>query len=313
VTDPGAPLGDDPHELVAVEMRSSSAGLNEPALVLRAVGIEANQVRRQGMHALVVPRRMAVAARRELQRYRDENPDEAEPSMADVSSRRPLARVWPGALAYSVPLCLVYAIQHGGLLGGRLVRELGPAGRTDAAAILDGQVWRCITALTLHVDVPHLTGNLVFGLVFGSLLAQLVGSGLGWCAILVGGGLGNLANAALQRPEHLSMGASTAVFAALGVLTALSLRLAPHLRHGRWRRWAPLAMGVALLGLLGTGGERTDVAAHALGFVAGILLGLGLVPWVRREPPSYGVQLGFAALACGLLIGSWILAWPTAG
>ena len=41
------------------------------------------------------------------------------------------------------------------------------------------------------------------------------------------------------------------------------------------RRWyLPLAAALALLALLGSGGENTDLGAHLLGFATGILLGL---------------------------------------
>ena len=84
-------------------------------------------------------------------------------------------------------------------------------GRLDVGAIRSGEWWRAITALTLHVDAPHLIANIGFGAVFGTLLGRAIGGGLAWFTILIGGTVGNLMNVAVQRPEHTAIGASTAV------------------------------------------------------------------------------------------------------
>ena len=71
------------------------------------------------------------------------------------------------------------------------------------------------------------------------------------------------------------IGASTAVFAGLGLLTGRAVRVIRG-ENGqlRWRTvFVPLAAGVTLLGLFGAGGLHTDVMAHATGFVAGLVLG----------------------------------------
>ena len=132
-----------------------------------------------------------------------------------------------------------------------------------------------------HGDAGHLTANLVFGTVFGLLAAQALGSGLACLAILLAGGLGNGMNALVQGPGHASLGASTAVFAALGILVAHALRYRGALPGGVLRRYSPLVGGVLLLAYTGTGGERTDVVAHLTGFLAG--LGTG---WFARHIPE---------------------------
>jgi rhomboid protease GluP len=80
------------------------------------------------------------------------------------------------------------------------------------------------------------------------------------------------------------VGASTAVFTALGLLSAFSWRARYSLAQ-RWAlRWGPLIAGVVLLGWTGVGGQdpsgeggggqNVDIVAHALGFASGILLGM---------------------------------------
>ncbi len=39
------------------------------------------------------------------------------------------------------------------------------------------------------------------------------------------------------------------------------------------KAWLPLGAGLALLSMLGSGGERTDLMAHLFGFMTGLILG----------------------------------------
>ncbi len=70
----------------------------------------------------------------------------------------------------------------------------------------------------------------------------------------------------------------------------------------------PLAAGVALLADLGTGGERTDLGAHAFGFILGIAVSAGLLVAEPRFPKGDGAQLAYGASALSLLALAWMLA-----
>ena len=105
-------------------------------------------------------------------------------------------------------------------------------------------------------------------------------------------------------PGMSSLGASTAVFAALGLVTAKGRT--PHHGH-RWFRefYAALIAGVLLLALLGTGDAHTDILGHALGFATGLMFGLPLrdAPFVSQwKDRLWGAV---AILAC---TGAWALA-----
>ena len=105
--------------------------------------------------------------------------------------------------------------------------------------------------------------------------------------------------------SHWSVGASTAVFATLGLLAAYSWRRRD--QEDRWAyRWAPLVAGVILLGFTGAGGERTDVMAHLTGFAMGVLAGVAHARWrVPRGRLAQGVA-GLSALLA--LVCAWALA-----
>jgi len=182
------------------------------------------------------------------------------------------------------------------------------AGRAQAGAMVDGEWWRSLTALTLHVDARHLLGNLFFGSVLGFFASQGLGVGVAWLAILAGGAIGNLANAVLRDPQHSAVGASTAVFAALGLLVALALHHRRSSSVGVVRRWSPLVAGILLLAWTGMGGERTDVLAHVTGLLAGLAVGAlaGFVPPKALE--GRAVQVGAAALTVIALVVAWAVA-----
>ena len=156
----------------------------------------------------------------------------------------------------------------------------------------------------------HLLSNMVLGGILGILLAQLLGGGLAWLAILIGGAVGNAIAAFFAPPEHAAIGASTAVFAALGLLAALAWGRQTILWRGL-RRWRPIAAAVMLLALLGVGGERTDVGAHVAGLLTGIVSRRGAL--FRRIPLPKGrkAQLAFGAAALALFAGSWLAAFAS--
>lgn len=141
-----------------------------------------------------------------------------------------------------------------------------------------GEWWRPFTALFLHGDGPHIVGNLASGTVFGILVAKSIGPLKGWTMILLSGAVGNALTSLLTYPEAFtSLGASTAVFGALGILSGTGIieNIREPVRMPWIRVTAPLLAGVVLLGWLGGAapGSNTDVFGHVFGFCAGVLSG----------------------------------------
>src|ERR1700736_6045323 len=144
-------------------------------------------------------------------------------------------------------------------------------GALDAAA--GREWWRAVTALTLHLDQEHLLGNLLFGMVAGVAAGRLLGPGVAWASILGAGALANYVEILIAPDTHRAVGASTAVFATLGLLAGMASRQRLTLRERLWYRWAPLIAGICLLTLLGAGDAHVDVLGHSLGFVFGTGVG----------------------------------------
>ena len=148
--------------------------------------------------------------------------------------------------------------------------------------------WRPFTALFLHADIQHLVGNIVSGAVFGTLVSRSVGPLRGWALILACGTSGNILTSLLTYPTpFISIGASTAVFGALGILTGLGFSTSLRLRsRSSWAKVAaPVLAGIVLLGWLGGGspGSNTDVLGHVFGFGSGLISGM-VVGEMRQKP-----------------------------
>lgn len=289
---------DDDDWVVVFECRSL-AGCQELALVLQALDIRC-KISDDAHLALLVPAPDARRANEELLGYLSEvrKPVPPPPPVPRQSSGV------AGVIGYvSVLLVFAYWQSHQSFGIDWLA-----TGRVDSASILSGQWWRSVTALTLHLDLPHLTGNLVFGAVFGYFAGQLFGTGLAWAGILLSGSLGNYLNAWLQGPGHHSVGASTAIFAALGLLSAFTWRRWRRPDESLLRRWSPILAGIALLAYTGAGGERTDVAAHLTGFVSGLAMGVVYGAAGKRILLSATAQRVLVMMALFVLALSWVLA-----
>jgi rhomboid protease GluP len=277
-------------------LRERDAG--ELALVLRAMDIEHEVARLDGSFVLLVAARDAPRAIEQLRRFRAENPQISEQEEAGPDG---LASGVDAALGWSLLLVALH------LLASRSAWGLPweDAGIADAGAMRAGQWWRAVTALTLHADASHLAGNVLFGAAFLAALCPFLGTGAASLVCLLSGALGNVFNALLQDAGHRSLGASTAVFGALGALAALQWRHRVRLRQRRLRRWTPLVMAAILLGYLGTEGVRTDLVAHVTGLVAG--LALGSLPWsaARGALSRAWVQWTAMLVTLALLAGAW--------
>jgi membrane associated rhomboid family serine protease len=181
------------------------------------------------------------------------------------------------------------------------------AGRAYSTRIRDGEWWRAVTALTLHVDFVHVLGNAVVGAVFGGALCRALGPGVALWVMLVAGGGGNLINAVIRDLPHAAVGASTAVFGAFGALAGLQAMRRYRFIPSRRKAWLPAAAAIAMLAMLGVG-ESSDIWAHFLGLVVGFVAGLTVGEIVRR-PPTPTTEYPLIAAGLAAVIACWTLAF----
>ena len=127
-------------------------------------------------------------------------------------------------------------------------------------------------------------------------------------AVVAAGAAGNALNALVRPAFHTSIGASTAIFAAVGLLAALRQKRRPGRMSAGLRDWVPLAGGVMLLALLGFSEGQTDILAHVFGFASGVGVG-SLLAWLDRPwPEDRPTQLRCAWAAGGIVALAWLCA-----
>ncbi len=260
----------------------------EWSLVLTARGIP-HRIEGEGeAWRLIVPEVHQEEAVYELNLYEEENRPREEvpsPQLSGVG-----ATIWTVALLTALESLT---------FDPRLRSYLWEKGLGEAQAILSGEWWRTITALTLHADPAHLLGNMLFGGLFIVLVRAFWPAGFTWFSVLFTGALGNYLNSWVRK-KHLFLGASTAVFGALGLLCGLRWR-----RGDRRSALLSLGAGFSLLGLLGAAGEQTDLLAHLFGFLVGLVWGAFWAPRIERLK-TY--DFWFKILALLLLTWAWLRA-----
>lgn len=302
-------LHSEPWQVLPSAVVLSKREVQQWALVLDSRSIPCCIDTVGGAWQLLVPYDQQESALREIRLYEEANHNWPPPLPLP---RRLVQNVLP-----TLSVLLLIGIFHNlTLLGvsipGHGLLDLKEVGAAHASQIRNGQWWQCVTALTLHADVTHLLSNLTIGGVFILLLCRELGSGLAWSLLLCSGAVGNGINALLRGGTHVSVGASTAVFGAVGILAALSMvRYRQHMQ----RRWfVPVAAGVSLLAILGTEGERTDLGAHLFGFVTGIVLG-GIAEYLigRYGQPGRMVQALLTLVSMGGVLCAWYLAVTLSG
>jgi membrane associated rhomboid family serine protease len=295
-------LSEDDERVLRVVETSERAG--ELALVASAVGIGCRVRRGETGWELVVADADTAPAAAALAAFEAETASLESAPAAPDETQGP-ARDVGGRLA--APILVAVLIGSYWLTGPRAAA--GPAfraGTADAARILDGEWWRTVTALTLHSDASHLVSNVVAGGLLAIAVCRSLGAGVGGWLLLIAGAGGNALNALLHGAPHRSVGASTAVLGAVGVLCGVAAARAWRRRSAGARLWLPVATGLALLAMLGAD-ERTDLGAHLLGFGVG-LMAAALTALVVPRPPGRAVQVPLALAALATLGGAWWLA-----
>lgn len=289
---------DDRYQLALLRNRAAA---DEWALVLSAVGIDCRIEPRDGGWALSVASVDAEHAAATLSAYSTER----APAPVPVAAPPPVHR---GGMIAGLAAAALLLLFHALTTVWLPARQWTTHGSAVATRILAGEWWRLVTALTLHADWSHVFNNTVSMALFATGVCRWFGPGVGLWLILAAGAGGNMINAYARGSGHIAVGASTAVFGAIGVLTTLQLsRRWTNRASGlmRMRVWAPVAAGLALLALLGSS-QTSDVGAHFFGFMCGALLGFLANRWHAER--AGGWLQGVLMLGVGAAIGGcwWI-------
>jgi rhomboid protease GluP len=156
----------------------------------------------------------------------------------------------------------------------------------------DSEYWRLLSAMFLHGDgtarggLLHVGLNLyvlwqlgrLYEIMFGTRRFLLIYFVTGIAASLT-----TLLRFLLSHSNGASVGASGAIFGIMGALI-VSIRRSPRWKNERWARSIvqQLMFWIVVNIAIGLSVPQIDMAAHAGGFLAGLLLGATLP---QREPP----------------------------
>ena len=287
-------------ELTEVRRCSDRGQAEQYALVLAAMGMKSSITSDGKFTVLYVAHDDAVRANEELAAYDSENRE--RPSERDWL--RPTFPRVEVAMVYWVVLLFFFAAARHEAFSFDWISE----GAVQSGLMRKGEWWRAVTALSLHTSGAHLLGNLVFGTVFLMLLSQVTGVGVAALTMITAGATGNVLSALMRSSEYTSIGASTAIFAGIGLLTALQQAKREHFATSALRNWTPVAGGLALLTFLGLSGENTDILAHVLGFGSGIAVGWVLAKWNRDWTVDQGLQRTCVVTAAAVMVFAWVAA-----
>lgn len=287
-------------DLVTVRRCANRRQAEKYALVLTAMGVWSLIEPEGKIITVYVAPEDAAKAIGELNAYDSEN----RKSLPRREGLRPVLLSVEVAMIYWAILLFFFAVSRNHTFSFNWVGE----GAAQAGLMLKGEWWRAVTALSLHVSATHLFGNLVFGTIILLLLAQVTGAGVAWLAMIGAGALGNVLNVLVQSPAHTSIGASTAVFAGVGLLAAFQQVWRGNRVTFSLRNWVPLVGGTTLLVFLGLSGESTDILGHILGFGSGIIAGRLLKRVDCEWFADQGMQWKCAGAAGLIVAAAWLAA-----
>ena len=267
-------------------------------LVLESQRISSNFTKNNDSFDIIIKDKDKQIATQILEKYFIENKtikNKYQDSKLHLSWKSPAVFAIMAMLAF----IHVYALYNE--IHGLLIREYG----SSALYILQGEYFRAITALFLHADIGHLAGNLVGLFVFGTGVFSLTGYGRGSLMLLLSGFLGNVTNAYFKKGVYLSIGASTCVLGAAGILTALQIAKKRKASMSKIQTLAPFAAGMALLALL-SGGEDTDISAHLFGFLWGFLIGMIYSATMTKKQNKGVDNAMYAGVSVVIVLASWM-------
>ena len=176
-----------------------------------------------------------------------------------------------------VTIFLLLAIGAGFVLetlagGSTDQRVLVATGANYAPLVWQGQWWRLLTSVFLHIGLAHLLLNGWALFQLGALFELWLGSIQLLVVFLVSGVVGSLAS--LLWSHGLSAGASGAIFGLIGALIAFLVRRHDMLSPAGRSILGQLVLWAAINIVFGLSMPGIDNAAHFGGAAAGFLLGL---------------------------------------
>lgn len=226
---------------------------------------------------------------------------------ADLRAAHPGLAATESIILLNVAVFLLMSATHGWKLGGFDSTTLLRWGAENGRTLYQGQWWRLLSAMFLHMNIVHLALNMFVAYQVGKTVERLYGS-LDFVALYLFSGVAGFFISLLIHPELTVVGASGAIFGLYGGLFIFLLEeekdfasdVRQYLRSG--------AAGFCIYNLFyGLRAPNVDVSAHVGGLLGGLCMGLLLVrPMDARERAKPEIRhltvavLSATAVVCGL-------------
>lgn len=178
-------------------------------------------------------------------------------------------------------------------------------GANVSALVKQGEAWRLVSSIFLHVGFLHLFFNMYACYILGTFVERLVGRWEMFTAFMVAG-IGGSAVSVFFSQNAVSAGASGAIFGLLGAAMLVTWRFRTLLpAEVRRMQLMSFLFIVGISVLYGIMEPRVDNYAHGGGFATGVLVALLFAP-----PSQAGRRRVFFRAAGCALIGLMLLtAW----
>jgi membrane associated rhomboid family serine protease len=176
--------------------------------------------------------------------------------------------------------------------------------------IEDGEWWRLVSCLFVHVGSVHLVVNAIGIYFLGKVCEELFGTSRTFVIFGVAGIAGAIASCLAST--GVSAGASGAIF---GVLGAVFIELTLHRAKYRaaWTRgmWSRLVVVIVAQAAIGFIYPVIDQWAHGFGLVAGVVVGAALSPSARWAKLGLYAGRGLAVAFGGVVMVAAVMVATT--
>jgi len=214
-----------------------------------------------------------------------------------LRQRTPLAPLTPALAALNV-MVFVLMLGSAGAIG--TPDTVIAWGGSFGPRTTNGEWWRLVTTMFVHVSVLQLLADVIGLLAVGLVLERLVGP-LAFAVVYAASGVSSTALGLEASPTSMIIGPSGAIFGLYGLMFTVAARSVlykslarPPLAIAKYLGPAAVVFGLCSL-LTGWVASGPELAAVVVGCLSGLVVGRGIGE--QRAPAMFSVPLAAGAIA----------------
>ncbi|WP_226530331.1 rhomboid family intramembrane serine protease [Metabacillus niabensis] len=151
------------------------------------------------------------------------------------------------------------------------------------AGIANGEYWRLITPIFLHIGFAHLFFNSISLILFAPALERMLGKAKFILIYIVSGMVANIATYIIEPLQYSHLGASGAIFGILGVYLFIIVYRKGLIDQAN----SQMIISILVIGLVMTFfNSNINVVAHIFGMIGGFIF----APFVIRKRAQFSHQ-----------------------